>query len=310
MKKLDGRFMFIILCFLSCSSSLIAKQADLLTMLFDDEEEFSLSHVAKKDSTNLYNIDATVRQTNQESNEDELDDQNLVELDEEPQVDVSASSSPCALLDLLFADTQISKLFPDKHQKYYRGQFEAIGLKYIDNSLCDDQMPAAIRSNRAIDQDQLSPEEKEVVEKYYSLTKQQYESPWYMKFISKKVGYGIYAAADIEPGQLIAEYVGIIYDEQSYLSKPQNPKYCWNLQPPSLFKGYKKFYVDAIECCNFTRIINHSYKPNVVPIAMYGPDGSRMLYVACERIKKDEQLLVNYGAGYWQSLGEPEELSR
>lgn len=310
MKKLDGRFLFIILCFLSCSSSLIAKQADLLNLLFDDEEEVFCSSDAKEGSLDLHNINAAPWQINQESNEGELDDQNLVELDEEPPVDVSPSSSPCALLDLLFADTQISKLFPDKHQKHYRGQFEVIGLKYIDNSLCDDQMPAAIRSNRAIDQDQLSPEEKEVVEKYYRLTKQQYESPWYMKFISTKVGYGIYAAADIEPGQLIAEYVGIIYDEQSYLSKTQNTKYCWNLQPPSLIKGSKKFYVDAIKYCNFTRIINHSYKPNVVPVPMHGPDGSRMLYVACERIKKDEQLLVNYGTGYWQSLGEPEELSR
>jgi hypothetical protein len=308
MKKLVGRFLFIILCVLSYSNSLIAKQADLLTVLFDDEEEFS--HVAKEDSTHLYSIDANAWQTNQESNEVELDAQNILELDEKPHVDESASSSPCSLLDLLFADSQISTLFPDKHQKYYRGQFEVIGLKYIDNSLCDEKMPAGIRSTRAIDQDQLSPAEKEVVEKYYRLTKQQYESPWYMKFISKKVGYGIYAAADIEPGQLIAEYVGIIYDEQSYLSKPQNPKYCWNLQPPSFTQGSKKYYVDAIKYCNFTRIINHSYKPNVIPVAMHGPDGSRMLYVACERIKKDEQLLVNYGTGYWQSLGEPEELSR
>lgn len=282
-----------------CAVTNSFSKQSMLNLLIDDENEI-------EQDSNSYNVigGPSSNQGTQEDEENELD------LNDDSQESTTDVTSPCDLLDLLFADTQISKLFPDKQQKYYRGQFGIMGLTYIDNSECDDSMPAKIRSQRPIDQNCLSTEEKLVVEKYYSLTKQQYESPWYMKFINKKIGYGIYAAADIEPGQLIAEYVGILYDESSYLSKPQNPKYCWNVQPPVLIKNAKKFFVDAIASCNFTRIINHSYKPNVMPVVMHGPDGSRMLYVACEKIEKDEQLLVNYGTGYWQSLGEPEELSR
>lgn len=288
MKKLN-RYLLILICVLSANLT-FAKQSDLLSALFDEED---LPQIVASNTTNTsIPIPATADQ-----NEEEVD------IDFAP-----AEPSPCELLDLLFAETEFSNLFPDKNEKYYRGQFAVMKLPYIDNSVCDKEVPQHIIDARPIDQGMLTSEEKEVVKKYYRLTKQQYESPWYMKFISKKLGYGIYAAADIEPGQLIAEYVGIIYDEATYLSRPRDSRYCWNLQPPINAKNRQKFYVCAFPACNFTRIINHSYNPNVIPVPMHGPDGSRMLYVACEKIKKDEQLLVNYGPGYWQTRGEPEEL--
>lgn len=314
MKKLINRYLFILLCVFNMSL-LGAKQVDLVDLLFDDKnEEISVKSQIKNNNIFIQKKDAL--EIAEEENSIVLGKCSLSEnielepnTDDESQESPTNETSPCDLLDLLFADSPVvSTLFPDKQQKYYRGQFAMMGLHYIDNSICYDSMPSQIRSKRPIDQTQLSPEEKEVIDRYYALTKQQYESPWYMKFINKKIGYGIYAAADIEPGQLIAEYVGIIYDEAYYMTTPQNPKFCWNVQPPSFVKNGQKFYVDAIESCNFTRIINHSYKPNVIPLQMHGPDGSRMLYVACEKIKKDEQLLVNYGNGYWQQRGEPEEL--
>lgn len=301
MKKLINKSL-LFLCVLT--ASLNAKQLDLLTVLFDEEvDEVSIEHITTKESSHFLNNVISL-DSNPENDEAEIDDET------ENEAVMPTVPSPCSLLDLLFVDSDASSLFPDKNEIYYRGQFAFMGLTYIDNSICDVSVPEQIRSARPIDQDKLTAEEKAVVEKYYRLTKQQYESPWYMKFINKKVGYGIYAAADIEAGQLIAEYVGIIYDANTYLSMPRNPKYCWNLLPPLSESNGQKFYVDALSSCNFTRIINHSYKPNVIPVPMHGPDGSRMLYVACEKILKDQQLLVNYGEGYWQTLGQPEDLSR
>lgn len=309
MKKLMSRYLVLFVCVFS-ASFMVAKQVDLLDILFDGQEEVPISPAIKpykapevinaQDSEAVGSVPLFIN--DQENNET---------VGSNPHIEELSSESPCSLLDLLFEDTQdITCLFPNKNEKYYRGQFKTMGLTYIDNSVCDESVPHSIKATRAIDQSKLTADEKAVVEKYYRLTKQQYESPWYMKFINKKIGYGIYAAADIEPGQLIAEYVGILYDADTYLSMPRNPKYCWNLNAPSLVKDGQKFYVDALTSCNFTRIINHSYKPNVIPVPMHGPDGSRMLYVACEKIEKDQQLLVNYGEGYWQTLGTPEDLSR
>jgi SET domain len=321
MKKFLSRWLLIIVCVFSLNT-LNAKQTDLLDLLCDDEVEASIKPRIKKSSTSVsakgqdrialgsVSLESAASGFNRSVTESQVDTTD--DINQEIDFDEGSSGqSHYSLLDLLFEDTQdVSLLFPSKHEKYYRGQFKIMGLNYIDNSVCDETVPKRIQAARPIDQDELTAEEKAVVDKYYKLTKQQFESPWYMKFINNKIGYGIFAAADIEAGQLIAEYVGIIYDSVTYLSAPRNPRYCWNVNPPLQVQNAHKFYVDALASCNFTRIINHSYKPNVIPVPMHGPDGSRMLYVACEKIKKDEQLLVNYGEGYWVSRGEPEDLSR
>lgn len=279
-KKIVGILIFYSIC-------VNAKQVDLFDLL-DDE-----SGIVIETHQNISQANSVPSQSNEE---DEAD----------------SNVSPCSLLDLLFKEdeSEVVQAFPDKNEKYYRGQFKHIDLTYIDISAYDPHMSQEMQDSYKIDQEKLSPQEKEVVAKYYRLYQQCYEAPWYMKFVSKKVGYGIFAAADIEPGQLIGEYAGILYDQAIYESKPHNAKCCWTILPPSFMPDGKKSYVDSIESGNFTRMINHSYKPNVIPVTMHAPEGSRMLYVAAEKIKKDEQLLVNYGEGYWQQLGQPQELSR
>ncbi len=221
---------------------------------------------------------------------------------------VTGANATEHLLNLLLDDAvDSSLLFPDRSQKYYKGQIELLGRIYVDTSMNDSQMALELQAAACIEYDQLSDAEKSVVDNYYRLLKQKYEAPWYLKYISKKVGYGIYAAADIEKGQLIGEYAGIIYDEQTYKRVPRNANYCWNLPPPSRIKNAKYYYVDSIHYCNFTRFINHSYRPNVVPVHIFTSEGPRMLYVAARDIEKDEQILVNYGQGYWRGR-EPEEL--
>ena len=272
------------LCFTTPSFS---KQSAMLDLLFEDDERSAPQEV--------------------------LDDVQIDEdsSDAQDEIEPTQSSAPCSLLDLLLGDApDIVSVFHDKNIKYYRGQFAQIGLTYADDDLYDPGMSTEVRATRSIDQDLLTPQEREAVDKYYHLVKQQYEAPWYMKFISKKVGYGIFAAADIEPGQLIGEYTGLIYDALTYTKRtPRNSNYAWSIYAPASKKNAILFHVDAKDHCNFTRMINHSYEPNVIAVTMHGPDGSRILYVATEKIKKDEQILVNYGTGYWEGR-EPQKLSR
>lgn len=293
MKISHGRFLLSIVCILSFCISLSAKQPDFLNLLLDNEDISTLS-VAQEENIA---IDPEISDFWAEDIEDEGESDDVI-------------PSPCALLDLLFADTDASTVFHNKNEKYYRGQWTAIGLEYVDDDIYDPNLSDEALALRAIDQNKLTAYEKDVVNNYYRLVKQYYESPWYMKFISKKVGYGIFAAADIEQGQLIGEYTGVIYDEECAKNQShRDSRYSWNIQPPSYLQDGLRFYVDAHISCNFARMINHSYEPNVMPVTMHGPDGSRMLYVACKKIKKDEQLLVNYGEGYWSQRGQPEDLN-
>lgn len=183
-------------------------------------------------------------------------------------------------------------------QKFYKGEIERLGIEYLDAIEYDNPTIAM----PSIPEKQLPILDRMNFKKYGWLIEQKYESPWYMKFISEKVGHGIFAAIDFEDGDFIGEYTGIIYDERSFRALiPFNSNYAWSIIPPSNYKNQQmKFFVDAKNASNFTRFINHSYNPNVRPITIYAKDGWHMIYVACKSIKKDEQILVNYGESYWQ----------
>ena len=182
--------------------------------------------------------------------------------------------------------------------KFYKGQIERLGIEYLDTNRYNSpaiKMPV-------ISGKELPLFDRLNLKKYGWLIEQKYEAPWYMQLVSERVGYGIFAAADFEDGDFIGEYTGIIHDEQSFKAlMPFDPNYSWNINPPANYHNMTtKFYVDAKKSCNFARFINHSYNPNVKPVTIYAKDGWHIIYVACKSIKKDEQILVNYGEGYWQ----------
>lgn len=278
---------------LVAQASIFAKGSHLFNALLDEEDEDNL--------------------VQEQSNSSKTQEFLVLKQDEgEKEFEQLPISHDSKLLSVLLDDSvAIESVFPSKTEKYYRGQIEKEGFEYLDNSRYDTAITPEMIASMTVDPKNLTAAEKENLDAYYRLIQQKYESPWYMKYISKKVGYGIFAAADIKKGQLISEYVGIIYDKKTYLNKlPYNANYCWSMIPHSSITTEVQFYVDAIKSCNFTRFINHSYKPNVTPLAIYTPEGYRMLYVACEDIAKDEQLLVNYGNGYWSHRNDHQELSR
>lgn len=188
--------------------------------------------------------------------------------------------------------------------KKYKGAIEQMGIEYLDRSKYD---PSSARMP-SIQKHQLTLHERYFFERYYKYIEQKYEVPWYMKFISDTIGHGIFAAADIKNGDFVGDYGGIIYDRKTRDAMQYDPSYTWNINPPTNSGLQEAFLIDAKYACNFMRFINHSFEPNVMPIHIYGPDGWHLIYVACKDIKKDEQILVNYGNGYWSNKT-PEKLN-
>lgn len=189
-------------------------------------------------------------------------------------------------------------------EKKYKGAIEQMGIEYLDQS----KYASTSLRMPIVPKHQLVYHERYFYEKYYYYIEQKYEAPWYMKFISDTIGHGIFAAADIKKGDYIGDYTGILYDSKTRTSRDFDPSYTWNIVPP-VNSGIKDlFLVDAKFACNFTRFINHSFDPNVVPLVIYAQDGWHLIYVACKDIKKDEQILANYGQGYWHNKA-PEKLN-
>lgn len=133
-------------------------------------------------------------------------------------------------------------------------------------------------------------------ESYVEDIKNKRNAPVYIKYVNQKCGYGVFAREDIPDRHFIAEYTGIVRKKDFSKDKAAY-EYCWGFPPPT------KFLIDAKFAGNFTRFINHNDDHNVEMI--YVPVDGRwhLAYVAKKPIKKDQQLLANYGKPYWRGRG-------
>jgi len=179
-------------------------------------------------------------------------------------------------------------------KKLHRADLESFNFQYITDLKYD----PICGGFPDFDESQLTKEEKRNTKKYGKLIAQEYEAPWYMLYINEQIGYGVYADDDIEEGHLIGEYTGTVIE--TYKAKALDMSYAWTMVPPANYSNRgDMFFIDAKKAGNFVRFINHSYYPNVKPLPVYSQGEWHMIYIAQRAIKKDEQLLVDYGAGYW-----------
>lgn len=127
---------------------------------------------------------------------------------------------------------------------------------------------------------------------------QAYTANLYFGMVPAIAGWGIFAGDDIEPGELIGEYTGVVRYRVSEDS-----------DNPYLFNYSGRLVLDAKEKGNYTRNINHGKKnANAACVYVYIADLLHVLLVATSHIPRDRQILFDYGDGYWRSRGVPVEL--
>ena len=122
----------------------------------------------------------------------------------------------------------------------------------------------------------------------------------YIKWIDLVKEYGLFANTDFRPNAFLGEYTGnirkcnkIIDDKNSYLFE-------YNI-------GYKKtsFTIDAREKGSLIRFVNHSFKPNIIPLSVYLDGAMHIIFKTNREIKKDEELTYDYGPNYWKRREKP-----
>lgn len=143
----------------------------------------------------------------------------------------------------------------------------------------------------------------ELCTKYGDCIKRCYKAPLYIKRIDDTVGYGVFAANDISKGDFIGEYAGVVqladkFQETYEENTGHETDYTW-------------YYLDDVEDGpaleingrlegNEMRFINHSDESNLdVEHTLYNGQWV-IFFVAARDIRKDEQLLINYGEKYWE----------
>jgi len=130
----------------------------------------------------------------------------------------------------------------------------------------------------------------------------------YVKYVSEEMGHGAFAGQDIEEGQCIAEYVGSVHNIDSRGlgiagTSLFDTAYCCQYPVSLIRKSTAQTKCDSIAYGNEMRYANHddNEQVNMVIRSVMGEDGMpHIAFFATRKIYKDEQLLWNYGPGYWK----------
>lgn len=117
-----------------------------------------------------------------------------------------------------------------------------------------------------------------------------------IRYINKRIGFGVFARVYIPPYSLLNHYAGLLT-----LDKEIDPENDSTFK----FSEISKYSIDAAKQGNWCRFVNHcgekDRRLNVTAWEHYSPWGPRIIFTANHRgIKKGAQLLYSYGDEYWE----------
>ncbi|MCH9621916.1 MAG: hypothetical protein S4CHLAM20_13470 [Chlamydiia bacterium] len=149
---------------------------------------------------------------------------------------------------------------------------------------------------------QLSKTRKKQFDAFYNYLKNhendlKYCKRFDLRYISKKVGYGVFAKEDIAPYSTLHQYIGEIIPTEK-LKEQHDSTFSFELFPD--------YSIDAMKKGNWTRFMNHADvgKPtnNALVWEYYTKDAPRLIFTSGPRgIKKGAQILYSYGEEYWEN---------
>ena len=116
-----------------------------------------------------------------------------------------------------------------------------------------------------------------------------------IRYIRRKVGYGVVAKEDILPNKILNHYAGYLRPDKNIDTENDST---------FAFDDFKNFSVDAMKQGNWARFMNHTpdEKSNVTAWEHYAEFGPRIVFMSGKKgIKKGEQLLYSYGEDYWDA---------
>lgn len=123
-----------------------------------------------------------------------------------------------------------------------------------------------------------------------------YCAPMDIRWIDDEIGYGAFAAEDLETHAFIGEYTGLIYEKG--LIFPYSTPYSFAY--PTACSFTVSHLIDASKFGNETRFINHSDAPNCESFSVFSEGLFHMIFRSHKKVKKGEELTYNYGDDYWR----------
>ncbi len=170
-----------------------------------------------------------------------------------------------------------------------------IPFKYIPLLSFEDRTDVLARGQAKFQNNLVTSQALELGQKYIDKINAAYIPHVSVRWISDRVGYGLFAEEEISEESYVGEYTGIVRKNDRRYFEPLN-NYCYEY--PVDDEIGRSFVIDATQG-NLTRFINHSSKPNLQPIHIFYDGYYHLIFVAFRPIQKGEELSYDYGESYW-----------
>jgi hypothetical protein len=122
-----------------------------------------------------------------------------------------------------------------------------------------------------------------------------------IRYIDPILGYGVFTNQKFEPGDFVSEYTGVLKKHRLFFKEGNNYLFYYYIKK----KWNSSYFVDAGDCGNYSRFINHSDKGNLEPLYVLSGGVIHILLVATKRIPIGGQLCYDYGDIYWKKREKP-----
>ncbi|NGX44968.1 MAG: hypothetical protein K940chlam2_00108 [Chlamydiae bacterium] len=114
-----------------------------------------------------------------------------------------------------------------------------------------------------------------------------------VRFLGEEIGDGFFANEPLEEGAFVGEYVGCVRQNNRH-GEMNNYLYSY----PQTDEIGRNYVIDA-ENGSHTRLINHSFQPNLIAKYAFVDGYYHLILLTLREIQVDEQLAYNYGKKYW-----------
>jgi len=214
-----------------------------------------------------------------------------------------------------FSDTFQASHGSSRNSEYKntRKLFSALGLKHTNNLVMESSEIDLMDAHKDEAKKYLNEEirslmiskrltVKQLSEIRKTLQEQPVRKDLQVKFINKKIGYGVFATQAMPVNTVIGVYSG-----QIKTSEEVNQDYAFpflGINPSAMDSQDEDeqegiFWVDASVHGNATRFINHSEDQNCSTFNILDASNiPQVVFVTRDPIKKSEQITINYGSVY------------
>jgi hypothetical protein len=121
---------------------------------------------------------------------------------------------------------------------------------------------------------------------------------FYIKWVSTKVGFGVFPKQNVKRGDIIGVYGGEIVEE------PEDTDYSWGYPTKYIDSKQVLLTVDARTKGNYMRFVNSNGQLSNCDIYFIPYNGIwQIIYIAVQDINVDDELTIDYGREYFRSRG-------